>query len=341
MFLVNGNPILADELEVLTELKTQLAFNEIYRFNQFRVTTNHIQFNCPIHKGGQELKPSCGITTNTITYPDGRTVPSGRVHCFGCGYTASLEEMISHCFGKNDLGAFGRDWLIKNFLTVSIESRKPLDISFDRKRSKTVEKPKYISEEELDSYRYTHPYMYKRKLTDEVIEMFDIGYDNDFQLVSRDGNVSHMRCITFPVRDVSGGTLFIARRSVDTKFFHYPSEALKPVYGLYELYTYYEEFPKEIIVCESMLNALTCWVYGKPAVALNGTGTPYQYNQLLSLPCRKFVLGLDPDDAGFKGRQRFRNFFNDKRIVTDLEIPTGKDINDLSDVEFKNLLEFF
>ena len=66
--------------------------------------------------------------------------------------------------------------------------------------------------------------MYERGLTDEVIEEFDIGYDKD------------TRCITFPVRDKSGGTLFVARRSVDTKYFNYPKEAEKPLYGLFELY---------------------------------------------------------------------------------------------------------
>ena len=50
MFTVNGNPILADELDVLIELKDQLALNGIYRFETLRPITNHIQFNCPMHK---------------------------------------------------------------------------------------------------------------------------------------------------------------------------------------------------------------------------------------------------------------------------------------------------
>lgn len=331
MFYINRNPILADDLEVLNELKHQLARRGILRFNEFKVGPRNIQFNCPIHSDGQEKKPSCGISTVQI-----KDIPPGTVHCFTCGYIATLEEMISHCFGRDDMGAYGREWLVKNFLTVSIENRK--DIPLNVSRGSKVEKMSYISEEELDSYRYYHPYMYKRKLTDEVIEKFDIGYDEHFELKDKDGKVKQvLRCLTFPVRDKKGNTLFIARRSVDIKFFHYPEGVIKPVYGLYEL----PDDAKEIIICESILNALTCYVYGKPAVALNGLGTEYQYEQLKRLPARKFIIALDPDEAGQRATRKLRKALRGSKLVTQYEIPKGKDLNDLDEKEFENLAEIF
>ena len=331
MFYINRNPILADDLEVLNELKHQLARRGILRFNEFKVGPRNIQFNCPIHSNGQERKPSCGISTTPI-----RDTPAGTVHCFTCGYTATLEEMVSHCFGKDDLGNYGREWLIKHFLTVSIENRK--DISLDVSRgSKSIEMH-YISGEELDSYRYYHPYMYQRKLTDEVIEKFDVGYDNHFELKDKDGKVKQvLRCLTFPVREKNGNTLFIARRSIDVKFFHYPAGVNKPVYGIYEL----PDDAEEVIVCESILNALTCWVYGKYAVALNGLGTEYQYTQLKKLPARKLIIALDPDAAGQRASERLKKELGAVKIVTQYDIPIGKDLNDLNQSEFKNLLEIF
>lgn len=331
MFYVNKNPILAGELEVLNELKTQLALNGIQRFAEFKPGPRNIQFNCPIHAGGQERNPSCGIS---IINQEG--VPAGTVHCFTCGYTATLEQMISHCFGKDDDGAFGREWLIKNFLTISIENRK--DIILDLQRGNNKITNNYITEEELDSYRYYHPYMYKRRLTDEVIEQFDVGYDNHFELKDKFGKVkSVLRCLTFPVRDINGNTLFIARRSVDIKFFHYPEGINKPVYGLYEL----PKDAKEVIVCESILNALTCYVYGKPAVALLGLGTEYQYDQLRKLGCRKIITALDPDNAGQRATARLKKALNGSKLVTSYIIPEGKDINDLEKEEFENLQELF
>jgi len=331
MFYVNKNPILASELEVLNELKTQLALNGIQRFAEFKPGPRNIQFNCPIHAGGQERKPSCGIST-----VNKEEVPAGTVHCFTCGYTATLEQMISHCFGKDDDGVFGREWLIKNFLTISIENRK--DIILDLQRGNNKITNNYITEEELDSYRYYHPYMYKRRLTDEVIEQFDVGYDNHFELKDKFGKVKNvLRCLTFPVRDINGNTLFIARRSVDIKFFHYPEGINKPVYGLYEL----PKDAKEVIVCESILNALTCYVYGKPAVALLGLGTEYQYEQLRKLGCRKIITALDPDAAGQRATARLKKALNGSKLVTSYIIPEGKDINDLEKEEFENLQELF
>lgn len=332
MFYVNGNPLLVDELELLNELKNQLAINGIDKFREFKPGTSNIQFSCPIHNDGQESKPSCGITT-----VNKEKVPSGTVHCFTCGYTESLEVMISHCFGKDDLGRFGRDWLVKNFLTIEVEQRKKMEFPMNRNTAKAKKIIKYISEDELDKYRYIHPYMYKRGLTDEVIERFDIGYDPHFVLANNKGANGILRCLTFPVRDKTGNTLFIARRSVDIKLFHYPDGVDKPVYGLYEL----PDILDEVIICESFLNALTCYVHGKVGVALMGLGTEAQYEQLKRINCRKFITALDPDKAGAAATQKLKKALAGKKLVTSYKVPDKRDINDLTKEEFDNLEEIF
>lgn len=321
--IINNVPFGADLGDVLTELQEQLHLNQIPLLNSIKDTPNNIQVSCPYHKGGQERKPSMGIKKS-----------DGTCHCFTCGKVATLQEMISFCFGHTDdmIGAFGWNWLLKNFITISAEEREDVELDFDRSRgigraSSTL----YITQEELDSYRYYHPYMYKRKLTDEIIELFDIGYDKTTQ------------CITFPIRDVVGNTLFIARRSVNTKYFNYPQGAEKPVYGLYELYQL-SEFPKEVYICESMLDALTIWCYNKYAVALNGLGNELSFSQLQKFPCRKFILATDNDEAGRKARVKLRNVLKNK-IVTELDCSTypigAKDINDMSKEQFYSLKEIF
>ena len=320
---VNNHVILDDTQDILIELRKQLELNGVKRFAKFIDSGNNIQTNCPFHKEGQERKPSFGINKNT-----------GECHCFGCGWSGTLSEMISNCFGKDDFGVYGNKWLIRNFLSVAVESRPDIDVDFCRRRKITSETKKYISEQELDSYRYTHPYMYKRKLTDEIIDLFDIGYDKSAE------------CITFPNRDINGNCLFIARRSVKTKFFNYPQDVEKPVYGLYECNicakTIKNWFPDEIIICESMLDALTCWVYGKYAVALNGTGNENQFKTLRNMPNRKFILATDMDEAGLKARERIRQSLGNK-LVTEYvwDINVAKDINDMSKEYFDSLKEVF
>lgn len=315
--IINNVPFEADLMFILEELRSQLSANGIQLFHSMRDTPDNVQVCCPYHKGGQERRPSAGIKKS-----------DGIFHCFTCGETHTLQEMISHCFGRSDdiVGAFGWEWLLKNFLTVSIEERKSLNLDF--LRNPEEKKTSYISDDELDKYRVYHPYMWKRKMTPEVVEIFDIGYDEK------------TRSITFPVRDVQGRCLFVARRSVVTKFFNYPAGAEKPVYGLYEL-SCLDHYANEVIICESMIDAIYFWTVGKYAVALNGLGNELQFKQLRDMPCRKFILCTDSDEAGMKARSRIKKNVRNK-LITEYILPPGrKDANDCTQDELLNLRETF
>lgn len=314
MLQIDNIYINAEIYDILTLLSTHLSLKGINLLRQIKPGRDNIQITCPNHADGQERKPSCGIRT---TASEGIEV--GQVHCFTCGYTVSLPVFISNCFGKNDFGNYGKKWLLHNFSGIEDLNNRGFKLSIDRD-SKQIEGSKYISEEELESYRYIHPYMYKRGLTDEIIERYNIGYDKETQ------------CITMPIRDINGKTLFFCRRSVNTKYFHYPEGVEKPIYGIYEL----PKDCKELVVCESVFNTLTCVKYGKPSIALLGTGNALQYEQIKKLPVRTIILGFDGDEAGDRASIRFAKNVTNK-IIHKYEIPRGKDINDLSEEEFKNL----
>lgn len=314
--IINDIVFNADCLTIINELKRHLDANHIPLLSVIRDSNDDVMISCPFHKGGQEQHPSMGVRKS-----------DGLCHCFACSTTVGLPQMISYCLGdEQDLKATGWNWLLKNFLYSSIENRAAIKLDFSRQHDSST---KYISEDELDTYRYIHPYMYKRKLTDEIIELFDIGYDKK------------TNCITFPVRDMKGNALFVARRSVSTKYFNYPAGAEKPVYGIYELYCQ-PVFPMEILICESMLDALTAWVYGKFAVALNGLGTDFQFAQLRALPCRKYILSTDMDYAGLRARGRIKKGICNK-IITEYvwDVHQAKDLNDMSKDMFDNLEEIF
>lgn len=315
MFYVKGAPIMADELEVLYKLRDDCILAGMNLFHRFRLSGNtDIMTTCPFHKGGQERKPSFGISR-----------VDGTCHCFACGWVGSVTEMISNVFGYEDDGAYGEKWLSRNFLALSVELRKPLEINMSRGVSRTLARAPGFTEQELDSYRYIHPYMYKRGMTDEIIEEFDIGYD------------SRTTSITIPCYYADGTPAFIARRSVKTKYFNYPEDVEKPVYGAERFYRKEYDFA---VICESVFNALTCWKWGLPAVALLGTGAREQYEILRNMPVRKFILGLDPDEAGRKGSRKLRDALGGSKIITEFDIPEGFDLNDL-DEKVLDLKEFF
>ena len=363
--IINNIQFNAELPEILEELQAQLKLNHIPLLEKTRDSGNDIMVQCPYHGNGQEHRPSAGIRKK-----------DGIFHCFACNETHNLQELVSYCFGhyEDQLGTFGWKWLIKNFISIAVEERKDVELDFGSRlanmdsvasgvqanrphsgRDAKLERA-FVSEEELDRYRYTHPYWEKRRITDErIIELFDLGYDKT------------TKCITFPVRDSRGNCLFVARRSVTTKYFNYPAGAEKPLYGLYEIYKHFDSgspthanamsldfdldidsnrpvginFPQEIIVCESMLDALTAWQYGKYAVALNGLGNERQFKELRELPCRKLILATDNDEAGMKARLRIRKNVPNK-IITEYMLPEGKkDLNELEQWEFEALEEVF
>lgn len=324
MIKLQDTIIQTDTQSVLDRLKFDLAQHGVNRFHQFRRNGDNIQTSCPFHKNGQERKPSFGVNGEI-----------DKCHCFSCGWAGTIEEMISELYGYQDDGKFGKRWLIKRFNTVEIESRPNILENFGGRKNgnsvslhrnsitdcnnKSGENNTFITEEELDKYRYIHPYLYERGLTDEIIERFDIGYDRE------------RKEITFPVRDIEGRCVFIAGRSTERKFFRLPKGMDKPIYcsHLFRYGTYTTAY-----ITESFLNCLTCWKYNKPSMALIGTGNRKQYEILNKLPVREYVLAFDPDEAGRKATERFRKNVHGK-IIKELVYTDNRDINDLQE-EFLN-----
>ena len=322
MIKIDDTIIQADTEDMLKTLKAELYTKGINRFAYFRRNGDNIQCPCPFHKNGQERKASFGVNGNL-----------NKCHCFTCGWSGGIDDMISELFGFVD-SKYGKRWLIKRFNTIEIESRpnilEGLNVrnnvrninvysSNINRNYDSNDNTRYITEEELDKYRYIHPYLYERGLTDEIIERFDIGYDRE------------RKEITFPVRDIEGRCVFVAGRSVERKFFRLPKGIDKPIYcaDKFRTGTY-----RTAYITESFLNCLTCWKYDKPAMATIGTGNQKQYEILNKLPVREYILAFDPDEAGRKATERFRKNVYGK-IIKELVYPDDRDINDLQE-EFLN-----
>ena len=293
---------------------------------------------CPIHSDGNERHPSCGVLLHD-QYRAGKTYPEGWVHCFTCGWSKSLPDTIGEILKRHNMSGSGMDWLkqyVPNFDDSDFDFLLPKSIvkklnakfalqAFADIANKVEDK--FISEEELQEYRYTVPYMYDRKLNDEIIEKFDVGVDMHYVPYGRKREVP---CVTFPVRDRRGRTQFIVRRSIGGKSFYLPKDITKSIYGLYEL----PNNAKTVIIAESCFNVLTSYVYGVPALGLLGTGSGSQLDVLKTLGVSEFVIGTDNDEAGDKGANRIRKALSQVAIIRRMYLPEGKDINDLTKDEF-------
>lgn len=300
--------------DILNALQQQLYAQHINKLHNIEYKITNARITCPIHKNGNENKPSCDILL-----VDKGNIPAGTVHCFSCGYKANIVKFIADCLNVSYRSA--TEWLLNfsDYSYVSDIRDINIDIFNDNDNNDNVySNLSAVTIDELKQYDYIHKYMFERKLNIDIINKFEVGYDPKTD------------SLTFPVY-VDGKCLFVAKRRVSYKRFDMPEIHPKPIYGM----CYIDS--NEVIVCESIINCLTCWSYGYQAIALFGTGSTWQLNQLNNSNIRHFILMFDGDEAGRKGADRFKlNIKNS--LITDIKMPNGKDVNDLSKEEFNILL---
>lgn len=302
-------------VELIENIRTYLLTKtkKLY-FKDIKYNPDNIILTCPFHKNGQERHPSASIriTKNDRSYP-------GLFSCFNCKETMSLKEVIKKILGDQ----YDEDEVENKFHLNSIILKSSLDILEPKKPLFELPVNDYIPESTLKEYRYYHNYLKKRNITEDTANKYDIGYDkaNDQ--------------ITFPIRDKYRHCLAVGRRSITNKIYRYPYQFQKPLYGVYEL----AKYVRYLWICEGVFNVWSLSQYGKQSIGLLGTGTEYQYKQLLNIDCEGYVLCLDPDDAGRKGTKKLIEFLlkNKKYNINIALIPEGKDVNDLNENEFRQV----
>lgn len=316
MDLVVGNKVIVTPMEqILEQLQKELrSYNGKLQDIRPRSGQN-ILITCPCneHKGGFERHPSCQVFAD----PDDEYTEFGQVHCFSCGFAMKLPKFIGYCFDEDE--DFGKEWLLLRCETAFVSEVRYLpEIVLDKK----TEEKAILDESELKKYSYYHNYMWKRKLTKEVVDRFEVGYD------------PKQNMLVFPVRDEKGILRFLTGRSVTSHRFMIPEDADKPVYLLYYML---QNNIKRVAVAESQINALYMNSLGIPCVGLFGTGSYTQIETLRKSGIRIFDLYYDGDESGDKGIKRFIENIGNEVIVNVHRLPRGKDVNDLSYEEILNL----
>lgn len=314
MRLVINNREISEPIEnILKELKKETN-KDIFR--DIINKGDNIAVTCPIHKEGRERHPSCYIYNKT----DG-DCEYGTIHCFTCGYKASLSKMISDVLDISPEES--NQWLVDNFGNTFITK-----IDFDTDISLKQEKQKYMDESILDKYDYYHPYMWKRKLTKEVVDQFRVGYDKELQ------------AITFPVWDIKNHLITVTKRSVNTKRFYIDKDIEKPVYLLNFIIGY---GLTKVCITEAQIDALTAWTFGYPCIATIGSPSTKQINEINKSGIRHLILMFDNDVAGKRFSEKLKRSIRDDIFISEVKFPHNvKDINDLTidqfDYMIKNLM---
>lgn len=309
--ILDNHVIKKDIKSILDLLKSQLDNGKL---KNIKYKGDQVQITCPFHKDGKEETPSCGIYVG-----DSSDTIFGTFHCFTCGKKGSLDYFVAECldapqtYGKSWLKKYFTEYILSEDTSLIIDEPIIIDNKVNYKKDNNIN---------LDDFQSWHPYLAKRHLSKEVCEKFNVKYDPKTE------------CIVFPVNDEKGNIQFLTRRSVNTKQFIIDAAVEKPVYLLDNIL---KNNYNEVYVVESQINALTLETWGYNAIALFGTGSKYQYELLNKTSIMFYHLCFDGDDAGKKGISNFIKNIKDSCFIDIIQIPQGKDVNDLTKEEFEKL----
>jgi len=308
MITIKNRVISADVYDILLEVQKETNQRYLQDINRHG---NSIMVTCPYHANHSEKHPSCGVISDT------NSDILGFFHCFTCGEKGSLSKLVADCFNEDI--SIGEEWLCERFGNIFLEKSYILpEINIENSKKINV-----LHIETLNQFtKCYHPYMEKRKISKEVAEQFSLMFDQK------------TNCIVFPIWDENNNLVMITKRSIIDKHFYIDEDRVKPVY----LYNFIKKYGiTNVYVCESQINALTLWSWGYPAIALIGTGSKQQYEILNKSGITVFNLALDGDIAGDKGIDRFIKNIRKDVLINVLNIPRGKDVNDLTKEEFDKI----
>ena len=125
-------------------------------------------------------------------------------------------------------------------------------------------------------------------------------------------------------------------QDLEKKVLYLPgSEMKKWVYG----FGLYPKAPKTAILVEGVKDVLTIMGFGFFALGIFGTKmSKEKINMLLKNGIQRVIISLDSDDAGNEASKKIEKEMSNYFEVFKINLPQGKDPNDLNYEEFLNLI---
>ncbi|MBS2936866.1 toprim domain-containing protein [Nocardioides sp. J2M5] len=206
-------------------------------------------------------------------------------------------------------------------------------------------------------------FLARRRIDDpEAIEAFRIGFGDrtlgyriphsrtadgarvrgrlrDLGVIKTSGHEHFRGCLTFPILDAAGQVGEVYGRRLDPHATPQHLYLPGPHRGVWNPAGFEAE---ELIICESIIDALTLWCAGfRHVTAAYGVygWTPDHQQALVEHGIKRTLIAFDGDDAGDRGAKALAAELTDAGVeVFRVELPRGSDVNDVA-VEAKNAQE--
>jgi DNA primase len=174
----------------------------------------------------------------------------------------------------------------------------------------------------LDPYKFRHPYLERRGISETVQRMFKIGYDK------------RSKAVTIPWFD-NRGLANIKYRRTESKIFWYYKGG-KPlrdlIFGINHIYARRDS---QAVLVEGEVDALYLWTVGIPAIAIGGSAFTEEKADLIKRsPIERLMIATDNDAVGRRIREEVKTKLAGYLRIEDVVLPEQyKDINEITDVE--------
>lgn len=156
-------------------------------------------------------------------------------------------------------------------------------------------------EDTLDRYDITHNYWNDRKISAEIQDLFQLGYD------------TQANAVTIPMRSMRGGLIGVTRRFLaddhEGSRYKYPFgfRAAKNVFASW----LHEDYDMStLVITEGAIDTMRWWCIGQPAGAIYGSSpSEFHVQTMYKMGVRKVIYVGDSDEAGIRAKQRAKGWW--------------------------------
>jgi DNA primase len=290
--------------------------------HKVRPVGDNVMACCPFH---DERSPSFGVNMETGVY-----------NCFGCGAKGTVGHLVK-VLDKFDTVFDAETSLIQMYgrYAISLDDELTLEFSDD-----DVRQDYWISEDNLDAYRFRHPYLGGRGIEESWQRFFGIGYSK------------RHRAITIPWRDEISRLITIKFRGIVDKKFWYdpplpPGLKAETLWGLDKVL---KHGFRKLALTEAEIDGISVWQGGaSKGIGASGIGgnqfNEAQANKLIRLlpEDTEIITFTDNDKGGELAKERISDYLSGRFRLSEVDWTLidrdVKDANDLTAAEVGFLLD--
>lgn len=163
--------------------------------------------------------------------------------------------------------------------------------------------------EQINKFPAIVEYLHNRKITDEIIKDFEIGY----------GELYGDRWVIIPIRGVEGDVLFLklrkdpnSQKESQPKFRFYPQGSQANIYG-YDVLT---EENESIVIVEGEMDRMLLMSKGVPTITSTSGAATFKEEWIKAFyGVKEIILLFDRDEAGSNGRDKLAQKIYDEFIA--------------------------